>query len=58
MQVNRVSKASVQFRLSLIASKSKVMKICRKPNYENEIILLQKIKRELKISRNLFILVL
>ena len=35
--VNRVNKASVQFGLSLNASKTKVMKICRKPNYEEEL---------------------
>ena len=35
--VNRVNKASFQFGLSLNASKTQVMKICRKPNYEEEL---------------------
>ena len=35
--VNRGNRASVQFGLSLNASKTKVMKICRKPNYEEEL---------------------
>ena len=35
--VNRVNKASVQFGISLNASKNKVMKSCRKPNYEEEL---------------------
>ena len=35
--VSRVSKASFQFGLSLDASKTKAMKICRKPNYEEEL---------------------
>ena len=35
--VHRVNKASVQFGFSLNASKTKDMKICRKPNYEEEL---------------------
>ena len=33
--INRVSKASSQFGLSLNPSKTKVMKICRKPMMKN-----------------------
>ena len=56
--VKRVNEASIHFDLSLNASKTKVMKIYRKPNQDEEREFITVNNKKLKMLRNLYTLVL